>query len=69
MIPKSLHTITAIARVASHLMGIDFEGLGDDPEAACVHAARILGYDVSEDSYGLIDKAYMAMTRPAKGVK
>lgn len=57
MIPKSLHTITAIARVAQHVLATDPEMADADVLTACDWAAQILGYANVADDYGLIAKA------------
>lgn len=55
-LPKSLHTITAVTRLASHLWHVDDELT---PEQAITSALGILGYDYAwvPDPHGLAAKA------------
>lgn len=62
-LPKSLHTVTALARLADYLAQAERY----DAERAMTDAFRILGYDRAADPYGLADRALAAMqeaTRP-----
>lgn len=66
MIPKSLHTITALANVARHMMNVS--GTADDiaNHAAFYvdRAAEILGYPAdSTDTYGLKAKAAATLSK------
>tara|TARA_R110000868_G_scaffold192220_1_gene436562 strand:+ start:316 stop:534 length:219 start_codon:yes stop_codon:yes gene_type:complete len=64
-IAKSLHTITALARVATHLRDSDislYEACQADPAHYVGRALAVLGYDASAlDPYGLAAKAALAM--------
>lgn len=63
-VPKSLHTVTSVLRVARHLKSQRQAGFY--ASAACVDDAfRLLGYDPSgsgwDDSHGLRDKCVRLM--------
>lgn len=69
MIPKSLHTITALAKLGAYLMRIDKAGTPwapVTPERAALAAAVILGYAGTDDTYGLIDKAAAVIAKGAR---
>jgi hypothetical protein len=69
MIPKSLHTITALANVARHLIQaspMTYAAASNASKAACIDAAIILGYAHHPDDYGLIDKAAAVIAKGSK---
>lgn len=60
MIPKSLHTVTALVNLAKHLM----EYNDDAPIENCVYkAVHILGYTDTPDVHGLIAQALKKLTK------
>lgn len=70
MIPKSLHTVTALVNVARIVTPKTDLGTLVDPLAyakLCVaEAARVLGYpDATDDPYGLRAKAIAVLCKPA----
>lgn len=68
MIPKSLHTITALANVARFLIernGVTPQSLAE-AKGLCIDAAIILGYAHHSDDYGLIDKAAAVIAKGGK---
>lgn len=60
-IPKSLHTVTVIARVAADLR--DSGRIGREFTDAVAAAIAILGYADASDTYGLADKARAVLAR------
>lgn len=62
-IPKSLHTVTVLRRVASHIA--DTEELL--PEDCLQQALDVLGLSGLEDSYGLVQQAKAQIIRAAGG--
>lgn len=60
MMPKSLHTVTALINVARHL-----NPAPTPAECALLaqRAAAILGYDLVDDTYGLIARAAAALQK------
>ena len=63
MIPKSLHTITALVNVARHLNPL---GLFD-ARTVTLSAAEILGYPLdTPDTYGLIERAAAILSKGKK---
>ena len=54
-LPKSLHTVTVLVRVAKAIG--EYEGLDHDCMAVMKLTLAILGADASRDNYGLIDAA------------
>lgn len=54
MIPKSLHTVTAISNLATYF---EIQCMSHSPADAIEMAAKILGYHGVDDSYGLKAKA------------
>lgn len=60
MIPKSLHTVTAIVNVARAIIVLN----GNTSNADAISAALvILGHADSADTYGLADKARKALAK------
>lgn len=57
---KSLHTITALQRVAVHLLD---NGMALNQHDAVQAALAVLGYHGAPDPYGLAAKAVEALTR------
>lgn len=53
-LPKSLHTVTVLVRVATHLADI---GQADSPSDAVEAALDLLGYSETPDTYALADAA------------
>lgn len=67
MIPKSLHTVTALANVARHLAG---NRAGMDIRQCkgwCIEAAIVLGYAHHSDGYCLLDKAAATLLATVTG--
>lgn len=64
MIPKSLHTITVITRVAADLR--DSGRIGRDYRDAVDAALAVLGYADADDAYGLADKARAILAREVR---
>jgi hypothetical protein len=62
-IPKSLHTVTVLRRVASHIA--DTEELL--PEDCLQQALDVLGLSDLEDCYGLVQQAKAQIIRAAGG--
>jgi hypothetical protein len=61
MIPKSLHTVTALVALAKYVKAT---GSDADTNIGAVYAAtNILGYSVKNDVYNLVDKAIRAMDK------
>lgn len=60
MIPKSLHTVTALANVARELRDMGIRPRYRDYVA---DALAILGYSEDADAYGLADKARKVLAR------
>lgn len=65
MIPKSLHTVTALANVARHLAAVHNLGIGlTGLETAVDMAADLLGYGSHvADDYGLKAKAVRVLAK------
>ncbi len=59
-LPKSLHTITAIVRVARFLIAQELNAM---PDGAVDRAVAILGYDLAVDPHGLAAKALAQLAR------
>lgn len=64
MIPKSLHTISALVNVARY---IDARPQACDCLPLAIRAAQILGYPVgTPDTHGLIERAAAVILRSVK---
>jgi hypothetical protein len=64
MIPKSLHTVTALVNVGLHLWADAAQrGVSMGTEYAVDRAAAILGYDDAGDTYGLKTRAAALLAR------
>jgi O-acetyl-ADP-ribose deacetylase (regulator of RNase III) len=71
MIPKSLHTITALVRVAQYMAKHEdaeqYARYVDPVRARVAHAAEVLGYPAgTADVHGLIDKAAAVIRKGAR---
>ena len=64
-LPKSLHTVTTLAKVAQLMAESDAaRGLSQrSPEALVASAIVALGYNVADDAYGLRDVAARKLAR------
>jgi len=62
MIPKSLHTVTVLVRIARTVKGAPIQNAAD-----CAlrvnYALNVLGYADAPDAYGLADKACAILAR------
>lgn len=65
MIPKSLHTVTVLVRIARTVKGAPIQNAAD-----CAlrvnYALNVLGYADAPDAYGLADKACAILAREVR---
>lgn len=64
-IPKSLHTVTVLRRVATHIANV--EGLLPEDDDCLQQALYVLGLSYLEDSYGLVQQAKTQIIRSTGG--